>query len=324
VSEALANQQTHARADDVKTQAAAWFERRHFWGWSEKDQIEFDAWIAQSLAHRAAYVRLDAMWQRTELLSALRPVAEAPGKAMFPMMLKIAAAFIVATAIGAGAFAYLEQPRERVFSTGLGGHETVTFADGSKIELNTNTVLRARMTTAERTVWLDKGEAYFQIKHDSAHPFVVMAGDHRVTDLGTKFTVRRETGKTEVSVIQGRVTFDAPDSSTPSQVALLTAGDVATATASNVSVRRESEKVLSTGLSWRRGVLVFDKTELGEAAAEFNRYNSEKIVIADPAVASRTIDGTFRTEDVELFARIAQVALGLHVEDGADRIVIRR
>jgi transmembrane sensor len=324
VSQIPAKQRTQARADDVKTQAAAWFERRHFWHWSEKDQAELDAWIAQSLAHRIAYVRLDAMWQRTELLSAAQPASDAPRKAALPAFVKIAAVFIAASVIGAGAFAYLATPRERVFSTGLGGHETVTFADGSKIELNTNTVLRARMTTTERTVWLDKGEAYFQIKHDSAHPFVVMVGTHRVTDLGTKFTVRQEKGHTEVAVIQGRVTFDAPDSPTLSQVALLTAGDVATATASNVSVRRENEKALSTELSWRHGVLVFDKTELGEAAAEFNRYNREKIVIADPAVASRTIDGTFRTEDVQLFARIAQVALGLHVEDGADKIVITR
>src|SRR6185437_1547261 len=108
------------------------------------------------------------------------------------------------------------------------------------------TVLRARMTTAERAVWLDKGEVYFQIKRDSAHPVVVMVGTHRVTDLGTKFTVRRAAGKTEVAVIQGRVAFDAPASPTPSQVALLTAGDVATATASKVSIRRETGKVLST------------------------------------------------------------------------------
>ena len=52
----------------------------------------------------------------------------------------------------------------------------MNFADGSRIELNTNTVLRARMTTDQRIVWLEKGEAYFRIKHDSTHPFIVMVG----------------------------------------------------------------------------------------------------------------------------------------------------
>ena len=41
-----------------------------------------------------------------------------------------------------------------------------------------------------------------------------MAGDHRVTDLGTKFVVRRDPRQLEVAVVQGRVRFDAPDKQT--------------------------------------------------------------------------------------------------------------
>ena len=51
-------------------------------------------------------------------------------------------------------------------------------------------------------------------------------------------------------------------------------------------------------LGWRRGVLVFDNTTLADAAIEFNRYNRQKLVIADPAAARLTIDGTFQTTDV--------------------------
>ncbi|HEV2561065.1 MAG TPA: FecR domain-containing protein [Rhizomicrobium sp.] len=318
------SQSVVARAKDVRAQAVHWFERRHFWDWSDRDQAEFDAWLAQSFAHRAAYVRLDTVWQRAELISAFRPASPSPRSAMFPLLLKMAAGFAIVAVIGAGTAAYLMRPQERVYSTAIGGHETVAFADGSRIELNTNTVLRARMTTQERVVWLDRGEAFFQIKHDSAHPFVVMAGKHRVTDLGTKFTVRREPNLLRVAVMQGRVTFDTPDSPTPSQVALLSPGDVATAIAADVSVKRASAKALKDETSWRHGALVFDKTALADAAAEFNRYNAKKIIIADPAVASLTIDGTFRTEDAELFSRIARVALGLHVEEDNNRILIMR
>jgi hypothetical protein len=31
-----------------------------------------------------------------------------------------------------------------------------------------------------RHVWLDKGEAFFDVKPDPAHPFVIHAGDHKV------------------------------------------------------------------------------------------------------------------------------------------------
>jgi transmembrane sensor len=192
------------------------------------------------------------------------------------------------------------------------------------VELNTNTVLRARMTTQERVVWLDKGEAFFQIKHDPAHPFVVMAGDHRVTDLGTQFMVRRDPGRMEVAVIQGRVTFDRPDAPTRSQVALLMPGDVATATAEGMRVTKAADKVLTNELAWRSGLLVFDKTTLADAAAQFNRYNRIKLVIADPAAALVTIDGTFKVHNIGDFTHLAQAVLGLRIAIHGDEVVISR
>jgi transmembrane sensor len=71
-------------------------------------------------------------------------------------------------------------------------------------------------------------------------------------------------------------------------------------------------------------VLVFDKTPLADAAREFNRYNSEKLIIADPAVASITIDGTFPASNSQAFARVVHNALGLRIEKHGDENVILR
>ena len=315
-------------AREIERDAAAWLERRERDDWQERDQAVLDAWLAQSVAHRVAFVRVDAAWGRTEWLGDLRPFApeqSAPERKRFsPAMMRIAAALAVVAVIGTGTAAYLFQPRERIFVTPVGGHEIVSFADGSKIELNTDTVLRTRMTTDRRTVWLDKGEAFFQVRHDRNHPFIVMAGDHRITDLGTKFLVRRDPGRLEVALMEGRVRVGAADGKPQSQSALLMPGDVVTATASTVFVTRESGDVLAHELGWRRGVLVFDKTPLADAAREFNRYNSEKLIIADPAVASITIDGTFPASNSQAFARVVHNALGLRIEKHGDEDVILR
>jgi hypothetical protein len=45
-------------------------------------------------------------------------------------------------------------------------------------------------------------------------------------------------------------------------------------------------------------VLVFDHTTLADAAGEINRYNRAKLIIADPAAARLTIDGTFPTNNI--------------------------
>lgn len=321
-------QQTVPPARDIKAVAAKWLERQDRADWSANDQAGLDAWLAQSNANLIAYWRVRDAWTRAERLVAVgETVAEkSPSHRLRTraIITGIAAVLVAAVALGYGAQLVVPKPRERTFATPLGGREIVNFADGSSIELNTNTVLRTRMTTQERTIWLVKGEAFFQVKHDPAHPFVVYAGHDRVTDLGTEFVMRRDPDKLEVALLKGRVRVGEIMSRTNAQSTLLMPGDVATSTDNSMFVTQEPLHTLATELSWRRGVLVFDKTPLVDAAREFNRYNRLKLVIADPATASITVDGTFPANNVEAFTDVAQHILALHVERRGQSIVISR
>jgi len=313
--------------DATETRAADWvLARRLTHEWGEADQAALDEWLESSLVNRIAYLRLDAAWERANRLAALHlDEAESQNaRSKWPMMLlRVAAVLGVVAALGVAGF-YAMQPRVKTYATAVGGHELISFADGTKIELNTNTVLRARMTTSERVVWLDRGEAYFQVNHDSAHPFVVISGNRRVTDLGTKFLIRRDPNRFEVAVVQGRVWFDASGKQSASQTALLTKGDEAIASARSLSVSKESERNLARQLSWRKGVLVFDRVSLAEAAKEFNRYNERKIVFADREAENHMIGGAFPATNVDAFTSAVQIAFGLHIDDRKNEIVISR
>jgi transmembrane sensor len=314
----------------IEAQAARWLERRNFGLWDEGVQAELDAWINESSAHEVAFLRLEAAWRRTERLAALRASDSDAAKIgsrfrLLPAVVGIAASLAILTAVGltAGKF-FLPHAQVRTYTTPVGGHEVVSFSDGTEIELNTNTVLRASMTTDQRTVWLDKGEAYFQVKHDAAHPFTVFVGDHRITDLGTKFLIRRDTGRLEVAVEQGRVAFKTSDQKAPLQSALLSRGDAVVATATSTVMSKVSPAELANELTWRRGVLVFKHERLADAAAEFNRYNRIKLIVTDPVAANRLIGATFPINDVDRFARVARDVLGLQVVYGDNKIVIQR
>ncbi len=316
-------------ADDAKStraRAADWHDRRERGDWSEADQIALDAWLAASPAHVVAYLRVDAAWQRADRLSALKqsPPENAHGaRRRFKFRFgSFAAGFGVLTVLGIAAAVYPWSPREQVYATAIGGHKTLTLDGGSQIELNTNTVLRVSMNGAPRKVFLDKGEAYFQIRHDASHPFVVMVAGHRVTDLGTKFAIRNETGHVRVTMVQGRVQFGGADNSV--RPATLTPGDVLVATGDAVSVTRKQVAKLTAELGWRQGVLVFDSTALSDAVNEFNRYNRTKLVVADSAAARMPIDGKFRAHDVTAFTFLVQSVLGLHVTNHGDETVISR
>jgi transmembrane sensor len=144
-----------------------------------------------------------------------------------------------------------------------------------------------------------------------------MIGNRRVTDLGTDFVIRRDETRLEVAVVRGRVRYDAAK-----QTAMLTPGDVVTASGDAMSETKKPVRQLLRRLGWRRGVLVFDTTTLADAAEEFNRYNREKIVVTDPAAAQLTIGGTFPALDVSSFTDVAQDVLGLRVEKHGNDIVI--
>lgn len=312
-------------AQQVRAEAAEWISRRDGDGWNEAAQAELDAWLAQSQAHVVAFLRAEAAWGRADKLVALKPqrsrrVSEAL-KDVLPNALRAVAALAVIAVVGVAANKYLTTSNEKTYTTPVGGRETITLVDGSQIALNTDTVLRMDLSGRERKVWLDRGEAYFHVTHNAARPFRVFAGNRTVTDLGTRFSVRRDSERFEVAVMEGKVAFD-PGKADAKAIALLP-GDVAIATATRVSVTKKPSRALAESLGWQRGLLIFDNTTLADAANEFNRYNSEKLVV-DRTAARLPVVGTFRSNDVEAFARVTKEVFGLRSEKRGTAIVIAR
>lgn len=310
----------------LDTEAANWLERLEF---GTADSAALEAWLAQSWEHRVAYWRMRSVWNETNRFAALRsPTQTRAGNLRTPRALpgsrflfRAAAAAVVVVAV-VGVAIKFGREQNQMFATELGAKKTLTLADGSQIELNTNTLLR--LSADQRTAWLDNGEAYFQITHDAAHPFTVNVGDRRVVDLGTKFVIRRESENTRVSLIEGRAEVQGDGAGTQLKPVMLAPGDVAIASHGVLSVERRPSRELSDDLGWRRGLLIFYHTPLADAAKEFNRYNATKLVIADGDVAQRRINGTFLANNVEVFGHVAQAALGLHVHNEDNRIVISR
>jgi transmembrane sensor len=313
--------------DALSERAAAFFERRRFGAWSGADQAELDAWLAESVLHRVAFLRLEGAVAHTERLAVLRsfkPVRSAPRefthrRFVLPLLLA-AASVVLAAALGIPFVNSLMQPPDRTYSTDVGGRTLLTFADHTQIELDTDTAVRFRMTGEERTVWLEKGEAWFHVSHNAANPFSVIVGKHRVTDLGTEFVVRRGAEGMEVALLNGRATL----STEGAQTATLTPGDDAVATPVSMSITRKTPQQLADALAWRRGMLVFRNAKLSDVVREFNRYNTTRLVIADPSIADDKITADIKTDDYESFLRLSEAALSLRADREGNVILISR
>ena len=314
-------------ANALEQQAAEWLVRREESEWSAADEAALDAWLQESLAHKAAFWRLEHGWRQADRIGALGLDAPEPVPArgwMDSWWPLAAAASLSAVLVMAGIASDRTTPVPVVapthFATPVGGRRTIPLVDGSKVELNTATVVRAAVNDRHRDVWLDKGEAYFEVAHLAGRPFVVHAGSRTVTVLGTKFSVRRDGGKVTVSVIEGRVRIDDADQPDDVPTAIITAGDVAIAQGPSTLLSAKSQEGVAAALGWRDGILNFDRTSLADAAAEFNRYNSKQIVIADAETGEIRIGGTFQASNVEAFVRLLHEAYGLRVTATSNQV----
>ncbi|MGE5500652.1 MAG: FecR family protein [Ignavibacteriales bacterium] len=306
--------------------AAGWLARQRSGAMSPAEAAELAAWLAADPDHREAYEHLESLWRasahlRTDpQIMALRDEAARawPPRARrrwFPA----AAAAAVAVAVLGGWQAISPQTapttelvrpgNEQVFSTGVGQTATVTLSDGSVVTLDTDSRVRARRVGDQRRVWLDRGQAFFKVAHDAAHPFVVAAGGRTITALGTQFNVRLDRDRVEVVLAEGRVRvegakpFLTPVAQKP-PAADLTPGSRLVAAPDQ---RWQIAKVnVDTATSWRRGQLVFVRRPLGEVVDEINRYSEKKIVVADASLAEAPITGGFPEGDVEAFVRAVE------------------
>jgi transmembrane sensor len=206
--------------------------------------------------------------------------------------------------------------------------------DGSRVILNTDSALRIAVTDRQRRIDLERGEAFFEVAPDPKRPFIVQVGHGRVIAVGTQFSVRREDDRTQVIVSEGTVRFENDNlaraggsrdrAAANSSGLLLPAGTIARTQSDDVLVQQKPAAEIEQSLTWRSGLLTFRNTPLADAIAEFNRYNTRKIVIEDPSIAALEVGGIFRSTNLDTFVRLLEQGFHIHATVAGDRIVLTR
>jgi transmembrane sensor len=160
--------------------------------------------------------------------------------------------------------------------------KSVDLPDGSKIWLRKESQLAyaASWTGKERRVKL-RGEGYFEVKHDPAHPFKVeLENGGSVEVLGTQFDVRQTEHQTMVLVRSGKVRFSPTAQSTGP---VLIANQKAIFDHSGTQVEVSNLSSLNE-LSWQTGGLEFVNTPLGHVVHDLEQYYGVKITLRNPAM----------------------------------------
>ena len=181
-----------------------------------------------------------------------------------------------------------------------GGEYRLELADGTKVWLNAATELRfpVNFTGNMREVYL-KGEAYFQVKRDEKHPFIVHTSMGAIEVLGTSFNVRDYESEREVvtTLETGRVIYVSGN--TREKVTLNPGYQVLEKESSPVEVRKV-DPLQYTG--WREGKYVFEDVALEDIMRTLCRWYDIDVVYADPAVKKFHFTGDLeRYESISVF-----------------------
>lgn len=251
---------------------------------------EFSVWLAESEQHQIAF---DRQLDLFEALGSVSPGLAPEPKQCVPQPFNwlwpstAAAAFascLLAVWLTLGGSADSSIKRSH-YQTSIGEHRTLTLADGSVIELNTNSSISVQMSDQRRSIQLHRGEAYFSVAKDHTRPFVVELARGSVTALGTEFNIYRKDHLAQVDLIEGAIRVkdtleNTVDVSAGLGLALTDRG------------LQASEPIVSERLDWRLGQLNVQSQPLQEVVDTLSRYLDQSVNLA-PELRYLEVSGHF-------------------------------
>jgi transmembrane sensor len=165
-----------------------------------------------------------------------------------------------------------------------------------------------------------EGAAYFDVKHDEAHPFTVHTASADIRDIGTAFSVKTAgDGEVAVDVTHGIVALSAR--ATTAAPVELRAGDRGVLARQAVTVRRGT--VTADDVAWTRGVLSYRDASLSEVRADLQRWYGLELRIPDSTLARRTLTASFRGDSASQVLRVMALALGADVVQRGDTVTLQ-
>jgi transmembrane sensor len=311
-------------AATIDAAATEWAVRidRHL---TESEQAALEEWLSADPRRTGALARAQAGWvymDRSQVYRAAGELRESRTARRWRMAIPWASAAAVLVAATTALWAWQGYSRTHV-ATARGEIRQLNLADGTRVTLDTLSRVSVRYGSATRLVSLEAGEALFEVAKDSARPFIVQAGNVRVRAVGTAFVVdRRSDASVDVIVTHGTVDVWREASSPEPAVRVAAHKRLVTTPVQTSQPAELTAAELAGALAWGNGVIDLNGRTIGEAAAEFNRYNARTIVVRDPALASQTVVGQFQTTDPVAFVTAAAAMMNAHVRTDGDRLIL--
>lgn len=334
-----------AGANPLLDEAIGWCLRMHGEE-ADKYQAEFEAWIGLGGVHREIYSQVCELHGFGETLRGINIDREGQSPSSDHSWLQkstwrvpvLGLAVIIAMAVSAftiemaqresvrGDVAGASRLGSRQIQTALGEIRIIRLADGTRVTLDTDSLLTFDKQGVEQRVRVERGRARFEVVQQR-RPFTVLTGDRAILADGSIFDVTFPAeDAVQVLLLRGK----AEVQSSYRRLGSLRRPGVQLATGFLGSFRpgdeimvRRADRHDAAAQQWPSGLAAFKGVPLSEVVRQANRYAVTKIYISDSVIGTRLFHGTLRMNDTRALAHILAHAFALRVVEEEGVIALR-
>lgn len=299
------------------------FMAKHLAGETNADeQLEMQSWLQQSESNANLYKEISNYWNQINNVQEMNQFDTDKGwdklynrilhtqlnarqqpKQIFLLSrswMKIAAVITLFIALGTGLyflFPALQQWQGiTVVTSDNNNQNRVTLPDGSLVFMNKGTRIsfNKNYNTALRREVKLSGEAYFEVEHNDAKPFIVHAGKADVRVIGTSFNVQafKTSEKVEVFVESGKVELLNPEK----KAIVIEPGYIGYVSGEKITKHKNTDV---NYLAWKTKKLHFSGADMNTVARGIQDIFSVKVVFENPDMLNCRIEGHFENESLE-------------------------
>lgn len=278
-------------APDILRQAAAWMAHLGSGEADADDMARLRAWRAAHADHEHAWQRASALGARLRVLPTHLAMPVLDRELRLDRRTALKHALGVAALLPLGGWAWRTASIDH--RTGIGERAEVQLADGSLLQLDTDTAIRVQGDGASQRITLLQGELHLDAAQASTTMIAVHTAAGHIGMTGSRGRVRLEDTATRVAVDAGARTARVE-----------TATGIAAPVAGGQQVRFDPRTISAPfpvpegSDGWREGLLYADAQSLATFLSELARYRAGWLR-CDPAVAALRISGVFRLDDTD-------------------------
>lgn len=245
-------------------------------------------------------------------------------RSSFSRFLPYVATILLCIGISFSSYLYTQKDlpitSEYIVSAEKGQRASVTLPDGTKVWLNSHTVLRYKSDygVKKRNVFLN-GEAYFEVSKDKEHRFVVDAGEMEVEALGTSFNVKayREDKSIVATLYNGSIQATGGEHSIillPDQQVLFNR--------ENRQLKVERPDNIAYSRMWRDNELAFKGETLYDIAMRLNRIYNVQIEFKSEKIKQYRFSGVIKNNSLDNVIEIISLTAPILYEAKEDTIIL--